>query len=74
MVIAFSAGGTLGHIMPALSFIEKLKSIDLNIKIIFFMLITPFVCNFLLLHYIDKSKGEKVLSFQKNFYFLSFLF
>ncbi len=36
MVIAFSAGGTLGHIMPALSFIEKLKSIDLNIKIIFF--------------------------------------
>jgi len=38
------------------------------------MLITPFVCNFLLLHYIDKSKGEKVLSFQKNFIFYHFYF
>ncbi len=33
--IAFSAGGTLGHIMPALSFINKIKKERKDIKIIF---------------------------------------
>lgn len=35
MVIAFSGGGTLGHITPALSFIQEIKSRSKNVKIIF---------------------------------------
>lgn len=35
MVIAFSGGGTLGHITPALSFIKEIKSRSKNTKIIF---------------------------------------
>ncbi len=35
MVIGICAGGTLGHINPALSLINKLKENDKNIKIIF---------------------------------------
>ena len=35
MVIAISAGGTLGHINPAISLIKKLKTSLSNLRIIF---------------------------------------
>ena len=35
MVILFSAGGTLGHINPALSFIKVIKEKYKKVKIIF---------------------------------------
>ncbi|MFR7881585.1 MAG: hypothetical protein ACLU5J_09050 [Christensenellales bacterium] len=33
MVIAFSGGGTLGHITPALSFIQEIKSRSKMLKL-----------------------------------------